>query len=169
VAPNYSNVTVLSNFTRAPMASALGEKTIETSAPTPAGPVVADTTNTGPAIPVTRGENLSEQPAHLLSFARYQKPAPAAPTAAPEPEKNRQSKRQWAVQVAAVTERKDAETMANELRSHGYDAYVVTAQIATNTWYRVRVGQFAELGAANRLKEALLNASQFKRAYVAAN
>ena len=59
--------------------------------------------------------------------------------------------------------------MATELRSHGYDAYVMTAQIATTTWYRVRVGQFSELGAANRLKEALLNASQFKRAYVAAN
>ncbi len=165
LAPNYGNVTVLSNFPRAPVASALGE-TIETNAPTPADPVVMDTTNTGPAIPVTRGENLPAQPAHLLSFARYQTPAPPA---LPGPEKSRGPKRQWAVQVAALAERKDADAMATELRSHGYDAYVMTAQIATTTWYRVRVGQFSELGAANRLKEALLNASQFKRAYVAAN
>ena len=170
IAPNYRNVTVLSNFPRAPVASAVGE-TIETNAPTPADPVVMDATNTGPAISVTRGENLPAQPPHLLSFAPYQMPtpAPAVPPALPGPEKNRRAKRQWAVQVAALAERKDADAMATELRSHGYDAYVMTAQIATTTWYRVRVGQFAELGAANRLKEALLNASQFKRAYVAAN
>ena len=70
------------------------------------------------------------------------------------------------MQVASLTERKDAEAMAAALRKDGYEAYVVTAQPAGAIWHRVRVGQFADLVTANRFKESM-PVPQFSRAYVA--
>jgi hypothetical protein len=56
--------------------------------------------------------------------------------------------------------------MAAGLQKTGYEAYVVTAETAGSIWHRVRLGQFTDLGTANRFKEAL-PVPQFKRAYVA--
>jgi cell division septation protein DedD len=75
--------------------------------------------------------------------------------------------RQWAVQVAALAAKKDAEAMANNLRNSGYDAYVVTIQAGEKTWHRVRVGQLADTKAASELKKTLVSATAFKQAYVA--
>ena len=109
------------------------------------------------------------QPAFALSFALQ--PNETAPAAVEKPIRRDSaplSKRKWAVQVAALAERKDAEAMALGLRNSGYDAYVMTSQIESKTWHRVRVGQFADIGLAKQLKQTLLN-TQFKHAYVAAN
>ncbi|HSK30881.1 MAG TPA: SPOR domain-containing protein [Candidatus Limnocylindria bacterium] len=78
------------------------------------------------------------------------------------------SARTWTVQVAAVVVPKDAEKLAEELRKEGYDAYVVTAQLAEKTWHRVRVGRLDRLGDAMELRKALAGNKQFKDPYVAA-
>jgi len=114
------------------------------------------------------GDSNSPTPAHLLSVARQASgPATAAP-AAPEPQKERKPGRQWAVQVAAFADRKDAEAMASELRQNGQAVFVMTAQAEGKTWHRVRVGEFSDLGSAKRLRESLSNQAQFKHAYVTA-
>ena len=110
-------------------------------------------------------------PAYALSFsavepsaASAQKQAPSTSVSAGVP-----SPRRWAVQVAALADKKDADAMALGLRNKGFDAYVMTAQNQRKTWHRVRVGRFPTVGAAERLKFSLASFSEFKRAYVTAN
>jgi general secretion pathway protein D len=102
------------------------------------------------------------KPAYALSFA-HKPPAPVAPA------RNVIARlaRLWAVQVAALSEKKDAEAIAKTLRKNGYDAYVVTIQLGEKTWHRVRVGQLADTKAASELKNTLVSATPFKQAYVA--
>ena len=110
------------------------------------------------------------KPAYALSFTPFKAPASLAPTAElvrrqtasmPSP--------QYAVQVAALAGKKDAEELAQSLRKNGYDAFVMTIQADSKTWHRVRVGQLADYKAANELKKTLAGGSQFKDAYVIAN
>ena len=123
------------------------------------------------------GETLSAapnpppSPAYILSLGQYQGAA-SVPVTRPTLERQierKQHPRQWAVQVAALAERKDADAIAAGLRKNGYEAYVKTVQLETKTWHRVRVGQFSDVASANQLKQALVNALQFKGAYIAAN
>ena len=120
------------------------------------------------ATPAPSGDSVERKPAYALSLAHK----PAAPVA---PARNVISRltqgalsRLWAVQVAALAGRKDAEAIADTLRKKGYDAYVVTVQLGDKTWHRVRVGQLADTKAASELKNNLVSATPFKQAYVAA-
>jgi len=114
------------------------------------------------------GDVVGTKPAYALSFA-HKPPAPVAPA------RNVIARlaqgglsRLWAVQVAAVAGRQDAEAIADTLRKKGYDAYVVTIQLGEKTWHRVRVGQLADTKAASELKNTLVSATPFKQAYIAA-
>ena len=106
---------------------------------------------------------------HALSVTRPM----GSTNVAPQPPVNRRleikTQQQWAVQVASLAAEKDAQTMADFLRQHGYDAYVMTVQLASQTWHRVRIGRFVDLEAANQLRNSLASSTDFKRAYVAAN
>ena len=110
------------------------------------------------------------KPAYALSFTPFKAPASLAPTAellrrqaASKPSS------QYAVQVAALAEKKNAEELAQLLRKNGYDAFVMTIQADSKTWHRVRVGQLADYKAANEIKKTLAGGSQFKDAYVIEN
>jgi len=110
------------------------------------------------------------RPAYALSLAPYKPPVPVAPARnmiarLAQPRINRE----WAVQLAALAEKKDAESIVNTLRKNGYDAYVMTIQAGAKTWHRVRVGQMADVKVANDLKKSLASTTGFKQAYVAAN
>jgi cell division septation protein DedD len=83
-------------------------------------------------------------------------------------ENTRFAVQKWAVQVASLARRQDAEAMAASLQKSGYDAYVITHEADNKTWHRVRVGRFADLRAANQLKNTLAYSTEFKHAYVAA-
>jgi len=71
--------------------------------------------------------------------------------------------------VASLAAEKDAQAMADFLRQHGYDAYVMTVQLASKTCigFRNRALWF-DLEAANQLRNSLASSADFKRAYVAA-
>jgi cell division septation protein DedD len=86
-----------------------------------------------------------------------------------ERQNDRKQSREWAVQIAAVNARKDADAMVLGLRKNGYEAYVMTVQTESKTWYRVRVGQFSDIASAKQLRQSLVDVLQFKGAYVAAN
>jgi general secretion pathway protein D len=135
--------------------------------PTPQSPSSLNTQPIAEPTLMESGDVVGTKPAYALSFA-HKPPAPVAPA------RNVIARlaqgglsRLWAVQVAAVTGRKDAEAIADTLRKKGYDAYVVTIQLGEKTWHRVRVGQLADTKAASELKNTLVSATPFKQAYVA--
>jgi cell division septation protein DedD len=122
-----------------------------------------------PRSPTERGVGTGEALYALSAFAAPQKP-PVAPVEKPvKPDALPVTARTWAVQVASLNDRKDADTIVLALRNSGYDAYVLTSLIENKTWYRVRIGQFTDLRGAKQLKDTLISAPQFKQAYVAAN
>ncbi|TMA94955.1 MAG: hypothetical protein E6J74_13880, partial [Deltaproteobacteria bacterium] len=111
------------------------------------------------------------RPAYALSVAPYKPPVPVAPSRSTMIARLAQPRinREWAVQLAALAEKKDAESIANTLQKNGYEAYVMTIQAGAKTWHRVRVGQMADIKVANELKKTLASTTAFKQAYVAAN
>lgn len=111
-------------------------------------------------------DNSSPPPAYIMSLARRapQSVVPVRP--APEPQKERKAAKQWAVQVASLARRNDAEAIASGLREGGYEAYVLTAEVEGKTWHRVRVGKFSDLRAAQHLQGSLIYKGHFKDAYV---
>jgi cell division septation protein DedD len=106
---------------------------------------------------------------HALSVTQPTNTTSVAPRLPVNRRSEIKAKRQWAVQVAALAEEKDAVVMMNSLRKNGYDAYVMTIQAENKTWHRVRVGRFADLQAAHQMKNSLTGSSEFKRAFVAAS
>jgi cell division septation protein DedD len=80
---------------------------------------------------------------------------PAASTA-PEP-----SGPGYAVQIAAVNVRADAEAIAKRLSSKGYAAYVMVPSGATPTIFRVRVGKFPTRREAESVAAKLKKEEQF--------
>lgn len=108
--------------------------------------------------------------AYALSLTRPVEAPPAPrPLARRQPALAPTSKRQWAVQVAALATADDAQKMANSLRNSGYEAYVLIFANDGKTWYRVRIGRFVDLQSAMQLKNSLIDFAKFKQAYVAAN
>jgi DedD protein len=120
---------------------------------------------------------VARPPAYALSIVKQNvetpkiavtKPAATISAKPTEPVAEVTPARTWTVQVAAVAALKDAERLAGQLRKDGYEAYVVTAQVDSKTWHRVRIGQLERLKEALELKKALANNRQFKDPYVAA-
>jgi cell division septation protein DedD len=122
-----------------------------------------------PQTPELRNDKTAPaQPAYALSVVNRNAERPIVPVPkTPLALSKVPSARSWAVQVAAVNEQKDAENLAARLRKDGYDAYVVTVELASKRWYRVRVGQMESLKDAAELKNRLASSKSFKDAYVA--
>jgi general secretion pathway protein D len=164
IAPNRSNVTVLSNRGRPlpPQAPGQGREASASMQAGPAYPYV------GSMIAVTPESRAPAPPAAGASSSAAQASGVrgALPPASSERQSQPQAK-QWAVQVAAFADRKDADAMVQGLRGEGYDAYVLTTQSEIRTWHRVRVGQFPDIGFAKQLRQSLAQMPPFKGAYVA--
>ena len=118
-----------------------------------------------------------EAPEDLSYFNRLDKPtaapeklkpsapptAPAAPRASvPASATGESSGQDWAVQIAALNVRSDAEAIAKRLSSKGYAAYVVAPPDGTPAVYRVRVGKFPTKREADSVAAKLQKEEQFK-------
>jgi len=68
----------------------------------------------------------------------------------------------WAVQVAALNVRSEADAMAKRLSSKGYSAYVVAPTSSTPAMFRVRIGTFKTKREAEAMAATLQTAEQFK-------
>jgi cell division septation protein DedD len=66
------------------------------------------------------------------------------------------------VQVAAVRERTEADTIAKRLSTRGYRAYVMAPSDGAPRVYRVRVGKFKERREAEEVAGKLQKEEQFK-------
>jgi DedD protein len=68
----------------------------------------------------------------------------------------------YAIQVAALNGRDEAESMVTRLTGKGYSAYVVAPQAGQPAMYRVRVGKFQERAEAEKVAGRLEREEQFK-------
>ena len=84
--------------------------------------------------------------------------ASALPAAAPHPS----GPQPFAVQIAALNVRSEADAMAKRLSSKGYAAFVVTPANGTPAVYRVRVGPFKTRREADSVAARLQKEEQFK-------
>ena len=165
-----TQVTVLSNVEAMRTTSQPPGVAVESSTPNPGSHLQADVSVVAESIPAIPKPGPSPAPAYVLSLGQSQTAAPV-PLIRPSSERQNERKhsRQWAVQVAALADRKDADAMAAGMRKNGYEAYVMTVQTENKTWHRVRVGQFPDVAAAKQLRQSLVDILQLKGAYVAAN
>jgi len=133
--------------------------------PRPAPPPPPATASKDPAPVATTA---SKDPAPVAATAPKE-PAPAAATAskdpsrAPVPETAPEPSGQgFAVQIAALNVRNEAEAIARRLSSKGYAAYVLSPASGTPSVYRVRVGKFPTRREAESVAARLQKEEQFK-------
>jgi len=95
------------------------------------------------------------------------KPVTDAPvTAAPKPDDQASAPKpavepaQWAVQVAALSNRDNADKLAAQLKSQGFSAFVGKFKDGSRTLYRVRVGPVKTRDEADLLAEQLRDGGQ---------
>jgi cell division septation protein DedD len=86
-------------------------------------------------------------------------PAPAVKAAAATPTEPPPG---YAVQVAALNVRSEADAMARRLSTKGYSAYVVTPNTQTPSLFRVRIGTFKTRREAEAMAARLQKEEQFK-------
>jgi len=109
---------------------------------------------------------VAPQHAYALSVTRHPEKTSASAMSKPASAKeDLKSAQQWTVQVASMERKQDAEALASVLGAKGYDAYVVTVDVNGKAWYRVRVGQSANLADASKLQKTL-KMSEKVEAYV---
>jgi DedD protein len=87
-------------------------------------------------------------------------PAPAESRAAPEVAEPAGTG--FAVQIAALNVRSDAEAIAKRLSSKGYAAYVMSPPAGAPTVFRVRIGKFPTRREAETVASKLQKEEQFK-------
>jgi cell division septation protein DedD len=117
--------------------------------------------------PVPKAETPAPEPA-----AAKPAPAPAAPAAAAPaavapaapaaPASTEPPGNGFAIQVAALRERSEADTIVKRLAGKGYPAYVLAPAKGAPSVYRVRVGKFKERREADTVAARLQKEEQFK-------
>ncbi len=126
-------------------------------------------------------ETLAEQPRRAAATAQPTKPPAAAPnTAASSPPASaptsappakaaaapsvatEPSGEGFAIQLAALAKREEAETIVRRLTQKGYSAYVMAPAAGAPSVYRVRVGKFKERREAESVSTRLQKEEQFK-------
>jgi cell division septation protein DedD len=110
-----------------------------------------DTLKTQPAAPPA-----SKPPAVARSEAKTAS-APAVTSASGEPAGDG-----FAIQVAALAKREEAEAVVRRLANKGYSAYVIAPASGAPAVYRVRVGKFKERREAESVSSRLQKEEQFK-------
>jgi cell division septation protein DedD len=92
------------------------------------------------------------------------KPVPPAETPAPAPAAERPSavtSGGYAVQIAALRDRSEADAIVKRLAGKGYQAFVVNPVPGKPPVYRVQVGRFADRGEAEKIAARLKSEEQF--------
>ena len=112
-----------------------------------------------PAPAAAASRPLPPPPAPVKEPARAPAPAAAVTTASTSPEPSGQG---FAVQIAALNVRSEADAIAKRLSSKGYAAYVMTPANGTPSVFRVRVGKFTTRREAETMAARLQKEEQFK-------
>ena len=96
------------------------------------------------------------KPATLATAAPKAAPAPAAtPTSTPAPAPREPATGEFSVQLAAFSDDKGANSLANKLKKAGYPAYTEPLSTSRGTLWRVRVGPYTSRDSAVASREKL--------------
>jgi rare lipoprotein A len=163
---------------RVAMAQAAAETPVDPTADArPSDPPQPTGTGPAPTNPGGASQETLSYPDRLAGnapAAESLKPAPSTPARerapAPDPPSPRPTSSApsepagggFAVQVAAVGERAEADTIARRLSNKGYPAYVMPPAAGTPRVFRVRVGKFKERREAEQIAGRLQREEQFK-------
>jgi len=129
----------------------------EAARPGAAGPAVRPVPQEPPPTPAEAATSPGQ--AARMEPAATPAPVGSPPAPAPHPQAGEAP---FTVQVAALRERAEAESIARRLAGRGYDAYVVDPQPGGTPMYRVRVGRFADRSEAERVMRRLAQEERFK-------
>jgi len=97
------------------------------------------------------------EPARRITPAPDANAAPSSATASGEPTRNG-----FVVQVAAVNDRREAETIATRLAGKGYPSFVTTPPNGAARTFRVRIGKYPTRREAEAIAARLQKEDQFK-------
>jgi septal ring-binding cell division protein DamX len=89
-------------------------------------------------------------------------PPKPAPAVSEDPPPNEPSGAGFAVQVAAVGERGEADAIVKRLKGKDYPAYVVAPAAGAPRVFRVRIGKYKDRREAERIADRLRREEQFK-------
>jgi len=117
----------------------------------------ADAPATPPAAPKSVAEKKETAPTVEPRSGRAAVAAESKPPASTEP-----SGSGFAVQIAALNVRSEADAIARRLAAKGYAAYVLTPPAGTPAVFRVRVGKFPTRREAETVANKLQKEEQFK-------
>jgi cell division septation protein DedD len=159
----------------------VGDGSLVAAADVPAAPAIPPAVSNSGGAPAATQEDLSypkrlgnnEPPRETLREGRAQPPAAAspAPPAAKTPPPAATSASAvpgeppgdgFAIQVAALAKREEAETIVRRLAGKGYSAYVLAPSSGAPSVFRVRVGKFKDRQEAESVAARLQKEEQFK-------
>ncbi len=103
---------------------------------------------------------VSEKPIALSAAQKKEAKASQA-------EERGESGKIWTVQIRAFPEQESAGNWVSNLKTKGYEAYMVEGAIKGRTWYRVRVGRFATRKEAEALRKILASKEGLSDAFLA--
>ena len=102
-----------------------------------------------PSTPVVAAPAQAERKAQSTVALATESKAPQAPAAAEPPREG------YAVQLAAYSDDKGANALANKLKRSGYPAYTEPLKTSRGTLWRVRVGPYPSRDAATGVRDKL--------------
>jgi DedD protein len=111
--------------------------------------------------PAKEEASKQDQVPDKAAAVRSQKRPLSQPTQREEPVKT------WTVQVKSSANKNSADVWVDRLKTKGYNAFVVEADIQGSTWYRVRVGPFDTRQDAETLRKVLESKEGFSDAFLA--
>jgi DedD protein len=164
VAPPPAATDDLTYFNRLEKQKADKEEKLKTAAEPPAKPAPAPAATMGQTektVPTEKNaapEKATPPPAKTAPASVSPAPAPAPAAANSEPAPSGQG---YAVQVAALNVKSEADAIAKRLSSKGYAAYVLAPASGTPSVYRVRVGKFPTRREADSIAARLKKEEQF--------
>jgi cell division protein FtsN len=123
-------------------------------------PVTEEPASTPPAPEVAApefqpSEPVAEQPAPVEAESRVGLPSPDASLASG-----------WIVQVRSTPDKPAADSLQAALVSAGFPAFVVSAEVSGQTYYRVRVGRYRTRGDAETIETELLGRTDIDTTWV---
>jgi cell division septation protein DedD len=113
----------------------------------------------------TPTETLKPAPAAPRAVERESTPPPPpkpAPAASQNPPASEPSGAGFAVQIAAVGERGEADAIVKRLMGRGYPAYVMAPAAGAPRVFRVRIGKYKDRREAEKVADRLRKEEQFK-------
>lgn len=126
---------------------------------------VAKAPTTGHAEPSSAAKNMAEGKNPSVHEAKTSANAPRVPSSLPK-DVAQYAVGKFTVQVASYADEVEAQKMASGLKTQGYSAFYVPANINGKTWFRVSVGQFATQKEAQTYRSELLSKAKVSSAIV---